>query len=226
MYDYYNQMAKPSFPPYQTKSESSHTSATACRVCQIIKSKPNQLILHFTSRKNPKPLCLTTVRYKSHDHKNVILKKQHMDPTAHCTAVTQKWWLADLCRDWSRFNFSFFCRPSVKLLSYFETKDSSDGVWSHLIVSRKVWAEFVRTQTGKMPLDCETGKMLLDCDTGGQLTPAIMVAICQLPQSSQCPIRSKLTFLFSFDHFCRVQMFSTPGQHLTPMTWQFVQAGH
>ena len=183
MYDYYNQMAKPSFPPYQTKSESSHTSATACRVCQIIKSKPNQLILHFTTRKNPKPLCLTRVRYKSHDHKNVILKKQHMDPTAHCTAVTQKWWLADLCRDWSRFNFSFFCRPSVKLLSYFETKDSSDIRWgmvsSHCeqeslsrICSNSDGQNAARLRDGKNAARLRHGRVVDTCNNGRHLSVA------------------------------------------------------
>ena len=44
-----------------------------------------------------------------------------------------------------------------------------------------------------------------------QLTPAIMGTICQPAQSSECPIRNKLTFLFSFDHFCRVQMLQGLG---------------
>ena len=49
-----------------------------------------------------------------------------------------------------------------------------------------------------------------------QLTPAIMDPICQPAQSSECPIRNKLTFLFSFDHFCRVQML----QGLSSDTWE------
>ena len=33
----------------------------------------------------------------------------------------------------------------------------------------------------------------------------IVGAICQCMGCSQCPIRNKLTFLFAFDHFYRVQ---------------------
>ena len=108
--------------------ESSHTpttTQTSWRVCQI-KAK-STYILHFTTCKNHSSLCLTTERYKSHDHKNVILKKKHMDLTAHCTADSK----VMTRRLVSRFNFSFFCRgPVSSCWAILKTKESSDGFWS------------------------------------------------------------------------------------------------
>ena len=117
--------------PYQTKSwiipHLNHIRH--CGGC--VKSKPNQLILHFTTCKNHNSLCLTTERYKSHDHKNVILKKKHMDLTAHCTADSK----VMTRRLVSRFNFSFFCRgPVSSCWAILKTKESSDGFWSHCCV--------------------------------------------------------------------------------------------
>ena len=91
-----------------------------------VKSKPNQLILHSTSTcKKLNSLYLSEAKTFIFICYKVTMVKmwswRSSTWNSQLTALlTQSWWLAALAPD--RFNFSFFCRPNVKLLSYFQNK--------------------------------------------------------------------------------------------------------
>ena len=92
---------------------------------RCVKSKPNQLILHSTTCKKLNSLCLSEAKTFIFICYKVTMVKmwswRSSTWSLQLTALlTQGWWLAALGPD--RFNFSFFCRPNVKLLSYFQNK--------------------------------------------------------------------------------------------------------
>ena len=79
-----------------------------------------------------------------------------------------------------------------------KTKESSDWFWSHCVEESQNLSKISE--------------------------PLVMGTFVKEHNVVNVQLGAHWTFLFSFNHFCRVQMLAalTPGQHLTAMTGQFV----